>query len=102
MPFVLLFTTTITSHLKVLVDRQISWWIACSKVLSFTMARTLPSLFVAQKGVVTSTRDSQTSNLLSALSVAPGNPACLFGLEFSMICAAWRASKISKSLGVAV
>ena len=42
---------------------QISWWTACSNSLLLRMALTWPSLFWAQKGVVTSTLDWQTSSL---------------------------------------
>ena len=40
-----------------LTDPQISWWMACSNSLLLTMARTLPLLLLAQKGVTTSIED---------------------------------------------
>ena len=44
---------------------QISWCIACSNSLLLRMARTLPLLLLAQKGVTTSTDDWHTSSLKS-------------------------------------
>ena len=50
-------------HSRTVTHEQISWCIACSNSLLLRMARTLPLLLLAQKGEVTSTLDSQTSDL---------------------------------------
>lgn len=67
-------------HLFVDGNVQISWWMACSKFLLLTMARTFWLLFTDQYGVVTSILLSHTSILLEFVSGVPGNSACLFSL----------------------
>jgi len=68
-------------HLRVEGFVHISWWMACSNWSLFTIARTLPLLLLAQKGVVTSTFDSHTSDFVLSCGGSAGISACLFALS---------------------
>ena len=61
--------TLILESKMIVTYEQISWWMACSNSLLFRMALTLPLLLLAQKGEVTSTFDSQTSDEIPEIVV---------------------------------